>query len=162
MASSHLFTSNIFLGWAEHTAPTPQGWQCQARHRAAGFWGHQWPQRSSASYLLLLGTPFYLVLDWFASGSGTKMSDDVTAPLSRAIGGTYLGCASPAAQSHKAAAAQRVLIQLCASGPGAGEVWGHHWHCIHRRWGWKPAELSGSGLQIPGSVWKTQVWIRIH
>lgn len=46
------------------------------------------------------------------------MSDEATAPLSRAIGGTYLGCASPAAQSHKAAAAQRVLIQLCASGPG--------------------------------------------
>lgn len=93
---------NALLGWAEHTAPTPQGWHCQAKQRAVGFWGHQWPQRSPASYLLLPGTPFHLVLDWFYIRCWAQKGVMKSLLLSaEPAGGTYLGCASPAAQSHR-------------------------------------------------------------
>lgn len=140
--TSHQCKEGVMLFWAGqmHTTPTPQGWQCHGRCRAV-------VKQALGSSIATEISSFLSHIAWDTIPPGLRLvlrQKGVMKSLllsAEPIHGIYLGCASPAAQSHtKLQLFSKPTVCICSR--GQGEVWGHHWHCTHRRWGWKDAELS--------------------
>lgn len=114
---------SALLGWADTQHPF-HSWQCHLRHRAVvkQALGSSVATEISSSYLTLLGTPLYLVLDWFCIRHWDQKGEMRSLLLSAGPAhGTYPGCASPAAQSTQSCSCSVPSEHLVQ---GQGEEWG--------------------------------------
>lgn len=148
--------SNTLLGWAGTHSTHSTGLAVPGKVQDSGKWGHQWAQRSPVSYLILLGTPFYLVLVWFCIRCWDQKGVMKSLLLSSPWYIPWL-CLSCCTESHKAAAAPR------ASAPGAGRGVRAPLTLHTQEVGLERCRaLKVRPVNPRLRVWKTQVWIRIR